>query len=112
MKQIKHNTEEIYITSNGFNIEQNDARYEIVSNLASLPAAITLFGDGFSMMSDGSFVKANRVPIPNLPSLMSEYMIEAGDVSKTVADALNIFAVNIIYSGNLLNLDLPEWTLL
>ncbi len=111
MKKIQHNTEAIYITSRGFNIDYNNASYTVTTTLNSLPKAVEIFGSTFTMVDENTFISGGFTDIPNLPDIIDDYALEQEDVGKKVDVAMNIFGTNIIWLMNSLKLNQEDWTL-
>lgn len=111
MRKIQHNTESIYITSRGFNIGANNAEYSIFTELNSLPKAIELFGNIFTMIDEDTFVSGGTTAVNDLPDILATYQLEQSDVGKKVDEAMNIFGTNIIWMKNSLNLNQEDWSI-
>ena len=96
----------------GFSTTSNEIRYTIEADLSDIQTVIALFPDKtFKIMPD-KVTYSSTVSVPDMWTLIDQFEIEEADLNKTVKEAIRLWSRNIIYSYNLLNLELEKWNLI
>jgi hypothetical protein len=108
--KIQYLETSITITADAMSNITNEIRYSISADLTDGQTLAEVFENKNFTLKDGKLTTSGMAPVPNMWDLFDEFEIEANDVGKTVKQATDILAVNLIYMLNLLELELEKWS--
>lgn len=109
---IKYKNTSICITTDaGFSTISNEIRYQITSDISDAEILQNIFPDKKFELKNGKLIYSDVIAVPNMWDLIKSFLIETNDVGKSVEQAIIIWSTNMIYSMNLLSINLEDWSL-
>lgn len=108
---LKYKNTSITISNDGgFSTISNELRYKIESELQDAATLEQVFPNINFKLVGGKLVYGSEVSVTNMWDLINTFKIEQSDVDKSVKEAIQIWSINIIYSQNLLGLEINDWS--